>query len=105
MIKIVAEREFRWTEELKPHGAVLLMDNCSSHTSDDVIALLTRERAKIIIFTPSPTRIFQMLEIVLFEALKKHVPGPTTLEEEQTIVALIIEVCHDFKQMMTQVNI
>jgi hypothetical protein len=33
--------ELRGREEFEAHGVVLLMDNCSNHTPDDVIAVLT----------------------------------------------------------------
>jgi hypothetical protein len=38
------------TEEFKAYEAVLLIDNCSSHMSDDILAILTRERVRIVIF-------------------------------------------------------
>jgi hypothetical protein len=36
--------ELRDSEEFKACEAVLLMDNCSPHMSDDVVAILTRVR-------------------------------------------------------------
>jgi hypothetical protein len=81
------------------------MDNCSSHTSDDGIAVLTRERMKIITFAPDTTHIFQLLDVVLFRTLKKNVTNLTTLEEKQTTAAFIIKVHHDFKQTAIEVNI
>jgi hypothetical protein len=47
---------------------------------DAVIAVLIRDRIKIITFT---SQIFQMLDMVLFRALKKHATGLSTLDEEQ----------------------
>jgi hypothetical protein len=81
------------------------MDNCSSHTSDDVIAILTRERVKIIAFTPHTTHIFKMLDVVLFRVLKKYATGLRTLEEGQTTAAFISTVYHDFKRSMIDINI
>jgi hypothetical protein len=95
----------RETEEFEAHGAVLLMDNCLNHTFGNAIAVLTKERVKIITFALLITHIFQILDVVLFGALKKHDTGLTTLEEEQTTAAFIIKVYHDFKQTMIEVNI
>jgi hypothetical protein len=84
------------------------MDNCSSHTSDDAITVLTRERMKIITLAPHTTLIFQMLDVVLFGALKKHAMDLTTLEKEQTTPAFIIKIYqfyHDFKQTIIEINI
>jgi hypothetical protein len=62
-------------------------------------------------FTPNHTKphhttaqhtihIFQILDVVLFDALKKHATGLSTLDEEQSAVAFIIKVYHNFKQTM-----
>jgi hypothetical protein len=67
--------ELRDSEELEACEAVLLMDNCSSHVSDDVVAVLANARVRIITFAPHTTHIFQRLDMVLFEALKKHSNG------------------------------
>jgi hypothetical protein len=97
--------DLRMTEKFEAHGTVLLMDNCSSHTSDNVIAILTKESVKIITFSSHTTHIFQIFDVVLFKALKKYATGLATFEEEQTIAAFIIKVYHDFKQTMIEVNI
>jgi hypothetical protein len=64
--------ELRDSEEFEAWEAVLLMDNCLRHISDDVVAVLTHARVRIITFAPHTTHIFQMLDVVLFSALKKH---------------------------------
>jgi hypothetical protein len=51
------------------------------------------------------THIFQMLDIVLFGALKKHASGLETWNKESDTVAFIIRPYHDFKQTMVEVNI
>jgi hypothetical protein len=65
--------------------------------SDDVIAVLTRVRVRIIIFAPHTIHIFQMLDIVLFKAVKKHATGFKILAEEQQAAAFLLKVYHDFK--------
>jgi hypothetical protein len=58
------------SEEFEAREAVLLMDNCSPHVLDDIVAVLTNVRVRIITFAPHTTQVFQMLDVVLFDALK-----------------------------------
>jgi hypothetical protein len=51
------------------------MDNCSPHLSDDGVAVPTNARVRVITFTPNTTHVFQMLDVVLFGALKKRASG------------------------------
>jgi hypothetical protein len=92
-------------EELEACETVLLMDDCSPHMSNHVVRVLTRIRVRIITFTTHTSHIFQMLDVVLFSALKKHVTGLETLNEEQSAAAFLPKVHHDFKQIMIKVNI
>jgi hypothetical protein len=81
------------------------MDNCSPHISDGVIAVLTNARVRVITFAPHTSHVFQMLDFVLFGALKKHASGLEMLNEESGTVAFILKLYHDFKQIMVKVNI
>jgi hypothetical protein len=92
-------------EEFKIYEAVLLIDSCSHHMSDNVVAVLTRMRAKIIIFATQTTHIFQMLDIMLSDTLKKHATGLDMLDEEQPAAAFLLKVYHDFKQTTVEVSI
>jgi hypothetical protein len=96
--------ELRESEEFEACEAVLLMDNCSPHASDDVVAVLTSIQVQIITFAPHTTRIFQMLDVVLFGALKKHATRLKSLDEEQSAAAFLLKTYHDFKQTMIEVN-
>jgi hypothetical protein len=51
--------------------AVLLMDNCWVHVSDDVIRIFTEASVGVITFAPHTTQIFQVLDLTLFGALKR----------------------------------
>jgi hypothetical protein len=73
--------------------------------SDVALAILTREPVRVITLAISTTHVFQILDGVLFGALKKHATGLRTLDEEQPTAAFIIKVYQDFKQMMMEVNI
>jgi hypothetical protein len=46
-----------------------------------------------------------MLDVMLFNALKKHATGLETLDEEQPAAAFLLKVYHDFKQTMVEINI
>jgi hypothetical protein len=63
--------ERRDSEEFAECEALVLMDNCSPHIEEAVIALLTGARVRVVTFTPHTTQIFQVLDVVLFGALKK----------------------------------
>jgi hypothetical protein len=81
------------------------MANCSPHISDDVMAVLINARVRVITFAPHTTHVFQMLDVVLFDALKKHAIGLEMLNEESGTTAFILKLYHDFKQTMVEVNI
>jgi hypothetical protein len=81
------------------------MDNCSLHISDDFVAVFTDARVRIITFTPDTTHIFQLLDVVLFGALKKHANGLKMFDEDQPAGAFLLKVYHDFKQTMIEINI
>jgi hypothetical protein len=93
------------SEKFEACEAVLLMDNCSPHVSDEVVAVLTNARVPIITFAPHTTHIFQMLDVVIFGALKKHANGLKMFDEEQPAAAFLLRVYRDFKQTMIEVNI
>jgi hypothetical protein len=65
--------ELRESEDVAECEAVLLMDNYLPHMEDAAIAVLTRERIRVITFTSHTTHIFQVLDTVLFGALKNKV--------------------------------
>jgi hypothetical protein len=89
--------ELRESEQMNACEAVLLMDNCSPRVSDHVVAILTNVRVRIIIFAPHTTHVFHMLDVVLFDALKKGASGLEMWNEESGIAAFIIKLYHDFK--------
>jgi hypothetical protein len=97
--------ELRDSEEFEACEAVLFMDNCSPHISDDIVAVLTHARMRIITFTIYTTHIFQMLDVVLFGALKKHANNIKIFDEEQPAAAFLLKVYHDFKQTKIEINL
>jgi hypothetical protein len=97
--------ELRESEQMNACEAVLLMDNCSPHVSDDIVAVLTNARVRVITFAPHTIHLFQMLDVVLFDALKKLASGLKMWNGESGNVTFIIKLYHDFKQTMVEVNI
>jgi hypothetical protein len=72
---------------------------------DFIIAILTREQVKVIIFIAYITYIFQVLDVVLFGALTKHSTGLRMLKKQQPSAVFILKVYHDFNQMIVEFNI
>jgi hypothetical protein len=81
------------------------MDNCSPDMADEIVAVLTSLRVPIMTFAPRTTQIFQVLDVVLFGAMKKHDTRLRDLDETLPAVAFLIVVYHDFKQIVIEVNI
>jgi hypothetical protein len=46
-----------------------------------------------------------MLDVVLFDALKKYANGLKMFDEEQPAAAFLLKVYHDFKQAMIEIKI
>jgi uncharacterized PurR-regulated membrane protein YhhQ (DUF165 family) len=65
--------------------------------SYDIIAVLTSTCVRVITFSPHAAHVFQMLNVVLFGALKRHATGLEMLNEESGTIALILKLYHDFK--------
>jgi hypothetical protein len=60
---------------------------------------------RIIAFAPHMTHVFRVLDVVLFDALKKRATCLETLNEEQPAAAFLLRVYYDFKRTMVEVNI
>jgi hypothetical protein len=93
------------SEEFEACEMISLIDNCSPYVSNDIVVILARVRVRIITFAYHTTYIFQMLNVMLFGALKKYVTSLETLDEKQPADAFLLKVYHDFKQIMVEVNI
>jgi D-lyxose ketol-isomerase len=57
------------------------MDNCPSHVTDDIIALLTEARLRVTTFAQYTTQIFQVLDVTLFGVLKRRLGYELPFEE------------------------
>jgi hypothetical protein len=83
---------------------VLLMDNCPSHVTDEIVGLLTEARVRVITFAPHTTRNVQVLDVTLFGVLKRRLRSKLPFEGEQETVKFILKVLRDFKQTMVESN-
>jgi hypothetical protein len=97
--------ELRTLDAFAEETGVLLMDDCPSHISDDLIGLLTEVRVRIITFGPHTTQIFQILDVTLFGVLKRRPRSQLPFESEKKTVKFIMKVSHDFKQTTVEPNI
>jgi hypothetical protein len=97
--------ELRTLDAFTEETGVLLMDNCPSHVTDDIIGLLTEARVRVIIFAPYTTQIFQVLDVILFGVLKRRLGYKLPFEDEKGTVKFIMKVYHDFKQTMVESNV
>jgi hypothetical protein len=84
---------------------VVLMDNCPSHATDNIIGLLTEARVRIITFAPRTTQIFQVLDVTFFGVLKRCLGYRLPFENEKETFKYIMKVYHDFKQTIVEPNI
>jgi hypothetical protein len=54
--------------------AVVGMDHCSAHVSDDMISIFTSASVHVITFAPRTTKVFQVLDLTLCD-VPKQCPG------------------------------
>jgi hypothetical protein len=76
--------------------AVLLMDNCGSHTKQQTIELLTAQRIRIITFAPHTTNIFQILDISFFGILKRRKAQFFETEDGTKVYQQLMKLLHCF---------
>jgi hypothetical protein len=97
--------ELRTLDQFADEPAVLLMDNCSSHITNDVLDLLTEARVRVITFAPHTTQIFQVLDTTLFGVLKRRQRSELPFGDEKATVKFVMKVYRDFKQTVVEPNI
>jgi hypothetical protein len=83
---------------------VFLMNNCWNHLTSDLIVLFTEAQVHVIPFAAYTTQIFQVLDVTLFGALKRHIRSELPCKEEKKTVKFIMKGYHDFKQTMVEPN-
>jgi hypothetical protein len=64
--------ELRALEEFADEDAVLLMDTCPGHVTDETVGFLQDDRVRVITWASHTTQIFQPVDISLFGVLKRR---------------------------------
>jgi hypothetical protein len=85
--------------------AILLIDNCSAHVSDDVIRIPTEASMRVITCASHTTQIFQVLDLTLFEVLKRRPRYELSSDDDNATVRFIMKGNHDFGQTLIRHNI
>jgi stalled ribosome rescue protein Dom34 len=66
--------------------AILLIDNCWAHAIEDMIRLLTQERARVIIIPGQTTEIFQVLELTRVGVIERRSRSALPFVNDNAIV-------------------
>jgi hypothetical protein len=95
----------RTNDQLAGKPAILLMDNCPFHTRPEVLTMLREHDIKVITFPPHTTRIFQALDVSLFDILKRKLRYKLPLGNDDQVVAFIQKAFHSLKQTFVPDNV
>jgi hypothetical protein len=85
--------------------AILLMHNCSTHVSDNVIRIVTEARVRVITFAPDATQVFQILDLILFGVPKPCPMYELPFDGDNATAKGITKVYHDFTQTIVPVSV
>jgi hypothetical protein len=97
--------ELRTLHTFAEEISVLLMNNRSSHITNDVIELLIKARVRIITFAPDPMQIFQVLNIDVFGFLTRHSRYELPFGDEKATIEFIMKAYRDLKQTIVEPSI
>jgi hypothetical protein len=95
----------RIMQNIPEEDAVLLMDNCSPHLTPIVIDLLSNARVRIVAFALHTTQIFQVLDRAFLGVLKIRGQYQLPFRDETGSACFIKKGYHDFRSIMTDINI
>jgi hypothetical protein len=84
---------------------VLLMDNCPSHLTSDVIYLLNTARVRVVAFAPHTTQIFQSLDLAVFGTFKRERKYHLPFSDLGTTVNFVCNVYLKMTKTLTATNI
>jgi hypothetical protein len=70
-----------------------------------VILILTEPRVCVITFAPHTTKLFQVLDLTLFDVLKRCPRYELPFDDDDATLKFIMKVYHDFTQTMTRPNV
>ena len=90
MVVFVAEVEERRRRLGMPRQrAYLVMDNCSAHKSDDVVALLRRRNIEAVFIPPNSSHLFQPLDRNAFSSFKANLRSAVPEEADKQTERLL----------------
>ena len=95
----------RSIEGFSDEFAVLFMDNHSSHCDPEILKILADNRVIVITFPPHTSNLFQMLDLVIFGALKNVKKGLTSKKTLNDVAALAEKVFRAYEQVTTSTNV
>lgn len=85
--------------------AYLLLDNCSSHKSDEITALCEENNIELVYFVPNSTHIFQPLDLSFFAAFKARIrdadPEEPDVDAQTKRILKILRAWDDAKKVDT----
>ena len=85
--------------------AYLLLDNCTSHTSDDIVELCRENNVELVYFVANATHIFQPLDLCFFSAfkakLRSTVPDDQARDKQTRNLLLILTAWDNAKKVGT----
>jgi hypothetical protein len=97
--------ELRTLGEFADEQAILLMDNCPSHVTEAIFALLRDALVRVIISAPHTRQISQHLDVSLFGVLKRRGQYKLRFNDDQSTADFSFKVYWTFKQTMIDADI
>jgi hypothetical protein len=76
------------------------MDDDSVHVRNDVMAILTEAKVRVIILAPHTTQIFQVLVLTLFGVPERCARYELPFDDDNATVKVIMKIYHNFPQAM-----
>jgi hypothetical protein len=89
---------------IEEQEAVLLMDNCPSHITGDVMDLLTAPGVRVVTLAPHTMQIFQLLNLTLFEIFKQDGKYRLPFDELTTTTNFVYNVYVKLTKTLTPPN-
>jgi hypothetical protein len=83
----------------------LLLDNCSIHTTPEILSILREHNVKVITFPPHTTQIFQVLDLSLFGVFKRKMQYKLPFGNDNLTTKFIQKAFHSLKQTFVADNV
>jgi hypothetical protein len=97
--------KMRAEEKIEAEKEVLLMDDCPSHITPELIDLLTSARLKVGTCSPHTTDILQVLDLTLFGILKREGQYSLLFDEPARTITFVYNLDIQMANTVTPPNI